>query len=325
MIWVEVFSRNHVMLARHRCAGPEIRIGRGYDNDVIIDDPYVAPRHVRIARSEAGVLVAEDLGSANGLLGDRSPHRAERIVVDGDRLIGIGHTYLRIREVHHAVAPERVVQSQARTGPILVALGAATLSMQAISLWSSDFAEPRLSRYLVPLLAWSFGALAWAAVWSTLSRVFSSHAGFERNLCIALAGVLLFVLGSEVIQFATFALSWGALATYWYVAMWGLLAVICFLHLRGISPSRLLLKGGAVAAVAVIAIATQMLMELETRSDFGQPNYVRRLMPPALRLIPPESESAFFAGAAQLRSKLDSDRTKEPAQAAIVPSFGFAK
>ena len=46
VIWVEVLSRHHDVVARHRCVGPEVHIGRGYDNDVVIDDPYVAARHV---------------------------------------------------------------------------------------------------------------------------------------------------------------------------------------------------------------------------------------------------------------------------------------
>jgi len=45
----------------------EITIGRGYDNDVLIDDPYVASRHLRIVRDASGALMAIDPGSASGL------------------------------------------------------------------------------------------------------------------------------------------------------------------------------------------------------------------------------------------------------------------
>ena len=73
VIWVEILSRHHDVLERHRCTGPEIRIGRGYDNDVVLDDPYVAPRHLRVFRGATGTLVAEDAGSANGLFTERGP------------------------------------------------------------------------------------------------------------------------------------------------------------------------------------------------------------------------------------------------------------
>ena len=66
MIWVEILSRHHDVVARYRCEDGA-RIGRAYDNDVVVDDPYVAPHHARIVRDEAGELFAEDLGSVNGL------------------------------------------------------------------------------------------------------------------------------------------------------------------------------------------------------------------------------------------------------------------
>src|SRR4051812_12074673 len=68
VLWVELLSRQGEVLSRHRAEmGSEVRIGRGYDNDVIIDDSYVAAHHLRLVREEGGGLVAEDLGTANGL------------------------------------------------------------------------------------------------------------------------------------------------------------------------------------------------------------------------------------------------------------------
>jgi pSer/pThr/pTyr-binding forkhead associated (FHA) protein len=54
VIWVEVLGRHRDVAARYRCAGPMVHVGRAYDNDVVLDDPYVAPRHLRIARDESG-------------------------------------------------------------------------------------------------------------------------------------------------------------------------------------------------------------------------------------------------------------------------------
>ena len=77
MIWVELLSRHRDVAGRFRVERAEITIGRGYDNDVIVDDPYVAARHLRIFRDAEGRLVAEDLGSANGTFVNRKrlePH-----------------------------------------------------------------------------------------------------------------------------------------------------------------------------------------------------------------------------------------------------------
>jgi hypothetical protein len=313
MIWVEILSRSHFVLARHRCAGPEIRIGRGYDNDVVVDDPYVDPHHVRIVRSSTDGLVAEDLGSVNGLYSNQSPQRVERLAVDGNLLIGIGRTYLRIREASHAVAPARMVEPAARSAPMLVVLGAATLGITALFQWLSETSEPKPSDYLLLLTLLCGAVLAWTGGWATLSRVFSGQAGFERNLLIALWGALLLELGAEAAGIATFALSWSAPATYSYAGAWALLAVICFLHMREMSASRLRLKGGVIAALAVVAIAMQTLLQLERRTDIlsaDRTSEARAHLPPALRLVPLRSEADFFAGAVQLKAGLDNDRAQ---------------
>src|ERR1044072_3577600 len=100
MIWIEILSRHRDIAARFQIAAAEVRIGRGYDNDVIIDDPYVAAQHLRVFRDEAGQLVAEDLGTTNGTFLDGSRTRLARIAVHGAQPIRIGQTYLRVREIH---------------------------------------------------------------------------------------------------------------------------------------------------------------------------------------------------------------------------------
>ena len=46
MIWIEILSRHHDVLARHRIDRDEARIGRAYDNDVVFDASLVAPRNL---------------------------------------------------------------------------------------------------------------------------------------------------------------------------------------------------------------------------------------------------------------------------------------
>ena len=45
VMWVEVLSRHGDVAARERIEGPEARVGRAFDNDVVIDDPgaYTKP------------------------------------------------------------------------------------------------------------------------------------------------------------------------------------------------------------------------------------------------------------------------------------------
>lgn len=312
MIWIEILSRHRDIAARFRIAGPEARIGRGYDNDVVVDDPYVAAQHLRVYRDEAGQLVAEDMGSTNGTFLDGGRSRLARFVVDGKHPIRIGQTYLRVRELHHAVERERVAPPERRILPVVaaVALGVALLGLSALQVWLAQTSEPRASNYLTPLLTIVGCILAWAGVWALLSRIFSGRSHFLRNLLITLAGTLAFALYFEFARFSAFALTFSTASTYQYVAAWSILAAACFLHLREVGPMRLKLKGAIVTTLLVTAIAVQALQRSEAFSDYGREYATHQLMPPALRAVPFRDEGAFFGEIASLKAKLDGDRAR---------------
>jgi pSer/pThr/pTyr-binding forkhead associated (FHA) protein len=312
MISVEVLSRHRDVVARHRCQASATTVGRAYDNDVVIDDPTVAAHHLRIFRDERGALIAEDLGSANGLFEGDSDKRSARLVLDGDRPIRIGRTYLRVREASYAVPPERRLATSTRVLPSVLWLCAVLLGLELANLWLAETSEPKTAYYLLPPLILALLLLVWTTAWAILSRIFTGHARFERHLRIALTGVLGFALFGELTDYAAFSLSWRWLADYSYVANWLLFATLCFFHLREIGPTRLKAKAATLAALAAVAIATQSVAQAEKRSRFGQPTDVRHMPPPALRLAPAQSEDAFFADAARIKAALDKTRKEPP-------------
>lgn len=310
MIWVEILSRHRDIAARFRIAAPEARIGRGYDNDVIIDDPYVAARHLRVFHDEAGQLVAEDLGSANGTFLDGGRERLARFVVDGKHPIRIGKTLLRVRDVYHEVERERLAAPEWGTLPAVAAgaLGASLLGLSALQIWLAQTGEMRASGYLAPLFGIVAMVVLWAGLWALMSRIFSGSAHLSRNLLITLAGGLVFSIYHEVARLLAFGWTFSTAAAYQYVAAWLILAVVCFLHLREVGRTRLKLKAGIVGALFVVAIAFQTLQRSEAFSDDGRQYRVHQLMPPALRAVRLAEQNVFFGEIANLKTKLDSDR-----------------
>ena len=312
VIWIEVMGRHREVAARHRFGASEVRIGRGYDNDMVIDDPYVAAQHLIIRRNESGALVALDIGSANGTFLEPDGRRVDTLVLDGDAVLRIGHTQLRVRDPAYAVARERTSERPQPLWPGLVALAVAIIAIEILSLWLKETGEAKLSRYLQPPVILAGVALVWTAAWAIVSRIFAGQARFERNLRIALLGILAYSLYNEAAEYLGFALTWRALAAYEYVTFWCLLAAICFFHLREIGPTHLRLKAGAVAALLVVGIGMQTLSQSELRTDVGQMNVSRRVLPPVLRLAPVSEEARFFADVETLRDKLDHDRAETP-------------
>ncbi len=312
MIWVEILSRHRDVAARFRILGEDARIGRGYDNDVIVDDPYVAAQHLRIFRDDAGQLVAEDMSSANGMFLDGGKSRLSRITIDGGQPIRIGQTLLRVRERNHAVECERIVRAERGQWPIVLAavLGAAILGVDALKIWLGETAEPRISNYLTSLLVIVATVLGWVGMWALLTRIFSGHSRFLNNLLVALAGTLALAFYNEAARYLAFAWTWSIPASYQYVAVWLILAAVCFLHLREVGPTHLWPKAAIVTALLVIAVAVQTVQRSEAFSISGRQGTAHVLMPPAFRAVRLQDEASFFGEISDLKAKLDSDRAQ---------------
>lgn len=321
MIWVEVLSHQQEVLMRHRFTGVEIRIGRAYDNDMVIDDPYVAPRHLRVFRDDLNGLVVEDAGSTNGVYLDGTATRQARFAINGDTILRLGRTRLRLRETHHAVAPERVAQPPTRLWPLTLGLMILMLGWSLLTLWLEETAEPKFPKYAVPALALVSSVVLWAGAWAVLSRIFAGRARYSLNLVIALLGLLAIEFYSEAVELAAFAFSLPALAKYEYVGIWLICGATCFYHLRFIGSSRLGLKAGVVALVSLGAIAFHTLAEWDAQAGRDVQNYVRRLKHPSLSLTAQQPEDAFFRGAQQLKSKLDRARKEIPSGDSSAFSF----
>ena len=310
MIWIELLSRHREILTRVRITGSEAHIGRGYDNDVVVDDPYVAASHLRIFRSEDGQLIAEDMGSVNGTFLDGDRTRLSRVAVDGKLPIRIGQTLVRIRESGHLVEPERIAPAERPVLPIVVAvaLSGLVLGLMALDIWLAETGEPRVFNYLTPLLTIVAAILVWTGMWVLLARIFSGRSHFLLNLVIALAGTLAVAVYVQLARYFAFAFVWPLAITYQYAALWTVVALVCFLHLRNVSTGRQWLKGAIVTTGLIIVITTLTLQRSEALSDIGRQNTVNQLMPPALRVVSAREQDAFFGDVAKLKAGLDNDR-----------------
>jgi hypothetical protein len=321
MIWIEILSRHREVVSRQRFDRDSVTLGRGYDNDVVLDDPYVAASHVRIVRREDGTLVAEDLGSVNGIQPIDGGEAQREVVLDGNRVVRIGRTLVRARGSEFAVPAERPVGSTVREGRIILALAGALLVFSLVTLWTNETVEPKLSHFLLPILLIAAIVLVWTTSWAVMSRIFSGAARFERHLLIALSGLVAFSVFDTLADYGTFSLSLRALAEYEYVGNWLLLGALCFFHLREIGPLHPQRKAIAVAVLAILAIVTQSVTKSERSSQYGQQSYLTSLKPPFFRLKPARAADAFFADTERVKSAVDKARLEPPSSGSFLPDF----
>lgn len=312
--WVEVLARGHEVQSRSRCSGEVIHIGRGYDNDVVLDDPHVAPRHLRLTRGADGRWQAEDLGSVNGILVRGQPQSQRLLLIDGDRPLRIGNTWLRLRGADHAVAAERPLPRRSGSWPLALVLGGLTLGWFMLSTWLGQTGEPRLSPYVSGALFLLVVVLAWSGAWAILSRIFAGATRFSLHLGIACVAVTAYSLASTFGNLAAYSLSWIRLAGAGYIGTWALLALTCIAHLRVISLHRPALKAGLALALAAVGVTAQAVSHSEARKTAGPTVVPDTVAPPSLRLAAPHRYDDFFARSSALRQALDKARSEEPGQ-----------
>lgn len=318
VMWIEVLSRHGEVAQRQRIEAEEARIGRAFDNDVVVDDPHVAPHHVRIHRGEDGVLLAEDLGSLNGLFPEHGALRSTHIALAANPGIRIGRTILRVHDAAHTVPAEKLLTAPRAHARWAAGLGAVLLLGLLVLEWLSLTSEPSANLMLLPLLGFVTVLALWTSVWAMLSRVFFGQARFSLQLRIAVTACIALVLWDQLTESLSFSFAWREMAEYAGLGAWAVLAATCFAHLQAIGPRHMRAAMGLVIALIGTGAALQYLGKSETRKLVGQRATLGDLRPPAFRLVPLASADDFFKKADAARVKVDRARVKDPSPGGVL-------
>ena len=321
MIWIDVLSRHGDLASRTRVAGDEARIGRAFDNDVVLDDPHVAPSHVRIFRDENGELIAEDLGSLNGLYAEHGPKRATRVRLAKEPGLRIGRTIVRIHDSQRAVEPERLLTPPRAHAEWAAALGVALLLVVFILQWLATTGEPTANVLVLPILGLATGVAIWSALWAIQSRLFFGQSRFALHLRIAITACLVLIAWDQLAETGSFAFASRGISEYAGLAAWAILAATCYAHLRAIGTRHMNFAMSLVVALVVAGAALQYVGKSETRKLVGQRATLGDLRPPEFRITPLASADDFFRKAEGAKRKVDQLRVKEPASGGLLSEF----
>ena len=351
--WIETLDASGAVVSRQRVQSGVATIGRGYENDVVIDDAYVAPAHLRIAYEiDAAAVDAEsahtpalwiaDLGSQNGIVDIANESSVKRMSVGDEALIRIGHTRLRIRRANFEVAPALPLPTSLPAGmpvhatspmpraiPIpapTTAFGKSALGMMALfiavilfSTWLSQTSEFKLAAYLPGAVIFPLLVLGWAGIWTLLTRLVTTRGQFFRHAAIAFAFMLTLFALDLLGDFVSYAFAWVALQKWLPLFAWAMFGALCFAHIRAIAPNHDRLVGAILGALVVVAIGVHVSLRAEAERLQSQ-RISAKLMPPFLLLKSPVEPDDFFKNAIALKPKLEEERKKEPSSSA----FSFA-
>lgn len=311
---VEVMDRRGRVRARVKVEALPFRIGRGYDCDLILDDPHVSALHAVLERGAEGGLVLRDAGSRNGLFLDGSRQRVERVALDGDVSVQLGRTLLRLRAPDFPV-PEAlpIVPRSSFTEWLLehwsaaIVVPALALSVLVLDAWRRSTApfEPAdvLSTVAREMLV--FGA--WVGSWSLLNRLLRQRSRFVAHSTVAFGVSTLFTLSQWGFEWLRFLVEpveplriadLGVDSAFWSLALLGHLTVMG-VALRRL---RLIIVGAFFGAI----LSVQLLEHYASGIDWVVTlPYWSRLEPVDPSWLQVESPEAFFGGIDALGRELE--------------------
>jgi len=308
LAFVEVLGRHGEVLARHPVSRWPVHVGRNYDGDVILDDPYVAPRHLRIDVGADGRYAVSDLQSVNGVMLLPSAQRVGETQVGPEDVLRIGQTQIRIRPASYAAQPERLLRAAGvHRRPLGFAISATVLL--ALVLWSAWIATANRDEtiYLVyPAIAACVAVGLWIAVWALVGRIAGGRENFAAHGFAACASLAAIVIADTLSDYLSFGLDSGWLEYVGIAGAAGIFSYMIYRHLRLNSRSSRK-RLAVVSAIASLAVSGT-LAGLQVASDWplgGKMRYDRTIKAPAFLWVKGAEVPAFLGRSEELKKKVD--------------------
>ena len=304
---VEITSRSGRVVERHVIARATARLGRGYDNDIILTDPYAAPHHVQLTNDMEGLAVDVLDGDAHTQFGHEQLEVGRKPLPSGAELT-IGRTHLRVFRTDHAVPPALPFARLDQWLDTLATprwIGVFALLSAVVTVGSSHVRSFHVLSYAdVALGVASVFALIvlWALVWSLVTRVSRGEPRFFHHVLAALVFVLLQVACDWVVEFLAFnSGSVGVREVADYVATGISLAVLFALSLRFAFRQEFAVRQAFAHGAAWSVVAYMVLTSASFDIDFSSsPEYEAAQFPPGWHIGGTESQAEFEAAARAL-------------------------
>jgi hypothetical protein len=323
LAYVEIVDRHGDVTARHAVHRWPVRVGRSYDADVIVDDPYIAPHHLTIEPAAEGAYAASSADTMNGLSVRPRNERVSAAAIGPDDLVRIGHTQLRVRPRDYTVAAERPMRAVAlyRRPLVFVALAAVVLAVllaAAVVLavllangWVRTFDEDEKYTFIAPVLAFAAVIAIWISVWSFVSTAVGRMPNFAAHGSIACAGFLAAIALDGALEYLEFAFDQGWIGWASIPVAAAVLAFMLFRHLVLNSRARRgtlkLIAAGVSALVFGGALALTWLLDV----DEGNQRYSGAIKPASVLVARGVTLDAFMNDAQTLKSKVDALNRKQ--------------
>ncbi|NNE37015.1 MAG: FHA domain-containing protein [Gammaproteobacteria bacterium] len=290
------------------------RIGRAFDNDLILNDPTISPHHAEITIDEEGRLWLSDLDSLNGSYQGRK-QVTDQVELQSGIELTLGKTMLQLFSPDHPVESAVRIQPASTltnwlANPLLLAGSVVMVALlYGTEQWLNMFQEFKWQDIINIELIIFGSALSIGIFWSIVGRIFKHEANFKSQMKIILAFIIIQFVVTKIIDIMLFnSLNY----TFAMVLMLGiefvLVAGLLWFNLQLATNQTLEQRLRTSVVISAALIALSIYSEVINQSEFSDsPQYVKLLHPPALRFTDGVEEEQFVADISVVFDKLEND------------------
>lgn len=303
---LEVLGTTNNVLERQRYALDRIRIGRGFGNDLIINDQHTDVEHAVLAVDEEGRLWLEDLDSVNGTRRLKSNQNSQRERVASGDVFLIGRNKLRVYFSDHPLPEAIPIRSFESLllwlgrPRVLVCLFLVYVGFAYLNFYTTSVSEFEWTAFLGDNAIGALTFVGLAGGVYLLSVLFRRSGNFPAHLSVLLTVAVYSSLSGFLLRVARFN---GGDHSYELLAVLdsanGYLVVFMYLWSVLYLAFNMSLRWRSIVASSVVAIALffsyvandQFLKDLRSRSFPKE----RIFLPPALRVVAPIDQEDYLA------------------------------
>jgi Inner membrane component of T3SS, cytoplasmic domain len=323
-----------------------VTIGRALDNDLILVDPFVAPHHARIEKTDESYKIVA-LQTDNGIELENGEHiRAdEQQTWQEGKLANIGQCRLSLFTEEASLAPEKSLSQASADQARKTAAAQLSAEQLTASAKTSDYdvswlqGAKLITLLLAVITGESFltnnpdvfvlntfktagtfigGLLVWALIWAILSKVFSGAMRFGAHFFTAVKAVAFAQVILWVLHIAASAFSIELLSQFDSILFIILLGWLLVQHIKiALGGNEHASKRTAkfvqygIVGLTFGAIALSLVVRYNATGRITDGLYLSTFMPPSWRLHKAKSPEVLEQGMAALKERTDKQLAKD--------------
>ncbi len=291
--------------------GSQVRIGRAYDNDLILGDPHVSAEHL-IVRSSSdsaqgrGGWVVEDVSRENGMYVRKFAKVVSQAQLDSGDEIAIGRTRLRFFSPEHPVTATRLlVQTHPFFQKIERPVNAWSILLSCMMIFTAhvymaSFEDVSILKLASGSLGFLFMAFAWAGFWAFVGRMIKHKTQFAAQLSLSLLFIVVVLMLANISEYVGYAFNSVVVELVLAAVFFSILGTAFLVGNMTLATNVSLRKRIAVSAsifLGIIAILT--LLYYSFKDEFNpNPMYFATIKPPFAKVLPDRSIDQFLTDTA---------------------------